>query len=162
VFELTIKAKDKGELQLAVAGLADIFGETTAPAKTLRDFPLQDIIEYAKANMAVPEVPEEPKAESPQPSRAKSAGPKAKKPEPETPETAEKEAPAPEASTPADPKDAAIKKVMAVYTDPKGKKLASDVLKLFGVKNFHLVPDDRGQELLDAVEKAIADAGLKV
>lgn len=163
MYSITINAKTPGELQKAAHDLVAAMGQTTPASVTLADFGLQAIAEYLKtqgfgmSDLHPPfedtapavteaeqeEIEEKPKA--PKKGKAKAA---------ETAETSEP------SKTPEELKDIAVKHIMAVYNDPKGKAAAQALLKDFGVKNFHLIPADRWIELHEKTLKALGDIGL--
>jgi hypothetical protein len=164
MYSITINAKTPADLA-QIAALLN--GTNAAPEKTLSDFSMQEIIEHLESlkPKTLDVLLKEDEAKE-----LKKASRKAQKvtvtetaENLETAETAPAggsevaENSAPESS---DPKDAAIKEIMRVYTKPEGKKLANDLLKEFGCKNFHLVPDDRAQEFHDKTMAAISAAGL--
>jgi flagellar biosynthesis GTPase FlhF len=160
---ISFEARDAEDLRKSVEFLNSMLNSAERPEKTLADFSLQDIHEYWKANQttAAP-ADEQPEAPAPE----KKTGKKAKEAAPVDVAPAEEKAPEPapaasETSQKAeDIKQAAIKKIMAVYATPLGKKLAGELLKEFAVRNFNLIPDDRAAELLSKVETGIKAAGL--
>jgi hypothetical protein len=179
MYSITINTKDAAELARITAMLAGQY-----PVKTLEDFGLQEITEYldrngmtvsvngmkqaegAAAGEPVEEAPEEkPKKASSKKAKAETAETVSQ--EVETPEEPEKPSKAAGKTSNVTPtpdsealKDAAIKSIMGVYAKPEGKKAANELLKEFGVKNFHLIPEDRWVEFHDKTVKALKAAGL--
>jgi hypothetical protein len=175
MYELNLTLKSLAELNAVYNALA---GNVVAPdEKTLKDFSLQEIADHLIGQgygiVRRDEIRTEPKEEPKKP-KAKKAIEEARELVQAATETADiadtKDTKAAEAAEiasaagamedPAALKDAAIKLIMSKYENPAGKKVAGELLKIFAVKNFHLIPEDRWVEFHDKTVAAFAAAGV--
>jgi hypothetical protein len=153
MYAITVNVKTVEEFERLAALLSGKAKAEAPVEKKLEDFPLQDIMDYV-AKVAPKEEPK-PLHELMAEDEAKAAKPpkavkKVRVAEPEPVSDA----------APVDKKDTALKLIMQHYPTPAGKKIATDLLKHFAIKNFHLVPDDKVDEFYDMTMAAMKEAGL--
>lgn len=178
MYNITVTANSFDELKARVMNLVKALSPEAVPEKTLKDFPLQDIMEHVEKHQPksepkmLSELLEEDEAKKAK--KTKKTKENKENKEAETPEThvSEPEAEVAEPSEVAednsvdnssaseDPKGDAIAMLMKHYTNPEGKKIANQLLKEFSIRNFHLIPDEKVSEFYARTMSLFKEAGL--